>query len=83
MPRFVLNQDEMTELDVPAEGTGGFQALMHRLQADLNRETGEICVSDEDVDRLRRYCTDYGPGGFQGRFARAFRRVLDEADDET
>ena len=77
MPTFILNEQEMVELDVRISGEGGFQALMRRLQVDLDRNTGEITVADEDVERLRRYCTQYGQGGWQDRFARAFHRVLD------
>ena len=77
MPRFTLNEKEMAELDVPVNGTGGFQDLMRRLQLDLNTETGEIDVSDADVERISRYCTQYGQGGWQDRLARAFHRVLE------
>ena len=76
MPTFILNAQEMAELDVRITGDGGFQTLMRRLQVDLNQETGEITVAEEDVERLRRYCTQYGQGGWQDRFVRAFRRVL-------
>ena len=76
MPTFILNDQEMEELNVPVTGIGGFQAMMRKLQGGLNRETGEITVSDEDVDRLRRYCTQYGQGGWQDRLARVFHRVL-------
>ena len=77
MPRFVLNDEEMRELDVRVTGTGGFQDLMRRLRLALNTETGEIDVADADVERIRRYCTDYGQGGWQDRLARAFHRVLE------
>ena len=77
MPQFTLNREEMAQLDVPVAGDGGFQALLRRLQLDLNTETGEICVSDTDVARISRYCTQYGQGGWQDRLARAFHRVLE------
>lgn len=79
---FMLNENEMRELDLEAVGDGGFQTLIRRLQTNLNRGTGEIKVSDTDVVRLRRYCTDYGQGGWQDRLARAFRRVLNDDEDD-
>ncbi len=83
MPQYTLNEDEVAELDVEVAGTGGFQDLMRRLQGGFNAETREIDVSDADDERIRRYCTDYGPGGWQARIARAFRRVMGfgEQDD--
>ncbi len=82
MSMFILNENEMTELDLEAVGDGGFQTLIRRLQTNLNRGTGEIEISDADVVRLRRYCTDYGQGGWQDRLARAFRRVLNNDEDD-
>ena len=74
-PTFILNENEMAELDGEALTGGGFQDLTRRLQLALDRQTGEIEVADEDVERIRRYCT-YGQGGWQDPIARAFRRVL-------
>lgn len=81
MPVFRLNRDEMAELDIRLAGDGGFQTLLRRLQVNLDRETGEITLSDADVGRIKRYIVGYGQGGFQDRLARAFRRVLDDDDD--
>lgn len=82
MPVFRLHESEMRELDREAVGDGGFQTLARRLQGALNRETGEIKVSDRDVPRLRRYCDSYGEGGWQARLRRAFTRSLDAYDGE-
>ena len=79
MPVYNLQQGEAAELDGDVVGTGGFQALLRRLQEGLNAETGEVTVSDEDVDRIRRCLRgDYGQGGWEDAIARAFGRVMDE-----
>ena len=76
MPEFILSAEEMDQLDVRVTGDGGFQSLMRRFQGDLDVQTGRIEVSDKDVERIARYCTEYGQGGYQDRIARAFHSVL-------
>ena len=76
MPEFILNEEEIAELNKPVRGIGGYEALLRRLHEGLNQETGAIQVSERDTDRIRQYCADYGQGGFQDRLARIFHRVL-------
>ena len=76
MPQFILDARERTALGCPVNGEGGFQSLARRLQQDLNQKTGEIAVSDDDVDRITKYCARYGQGGWQDRLWQAFHRVL-------
>ena len=75
MPTITLNEDERTALNEPIEGQGGFQTLLTRLQNGL-QPTGELELSDEDVDTIRRYRHEYGAGGWQERLDRIFARAL-------
>ena len=75
MPVYTLQQGEVAELDGDVVGAGGFQGLMRRLQEGLNAETGEVTVSDEDAERIRRCLRgDYGQGGWQDAIARLWTR---------
>jgi hypothetical protein len=67
---------EVQTLMQHVEGQGGWQSLFRRLQNGYDPKTGIITVSDDDVDRLRGYCNEYGDGGWQGRLRQIFRRTL-------
>lgn len=71
-----LTAAEVQILMQHVEGNGGWQSLFRRLQGGYNSTTREITVSDEDVDRLRDYCNEYGDGGWQGRLRQIFSRSL-------
>ena len=71
-----LNREEMEELDRPVRGSGGFQSLMKRLQTQLNRGTGTIHLTADDLDDIRRLAFDYEQGGFEDRLVSIFGRVL-------
>ena len=80
MPRTVLlNQAEINLLDLQdpeTESDGGFQSLMIKLQTQLNRQTNEISLSDDDLHRIPVYAYDYGNGGWQNRLEGIFLRTL-------
>jgi hypothetical protein len=57
----------------------GFQSLLVRLQSSLNRTTGELTLSDEDLDRIPRYAFKYQNGGWQNRLTSIFGRTLGPA----
>ena len=49
----------------PIRGEGGHQSLLRKLQSNLD---GRILrLNQDDCERLHRYATQYGQGGFQGR----------------
>lgn len=50
-------QDPSTEAD------GGWQSLLVRLQAKLQRSTGCIDLDARDLEQIPRYDVDYGNGG--------------------
>jgi hypothetical protein len=74
-----ITTGEMEFLDRQSPGTsqdGGFQSLLVRLQRNINRTTGELSLSDQDLERIARYAFDYGNGGWEARLVGAFGRTL-------
>ncbi|WP_167881066.1 hypothetical protein [Leptospira meyeri] len=49
----------------PVHGQGGFQSLIRKLQRNLNGDFLE--VENRDLERINRYATCYGQGGFEER----------------
>lgn len=74
--RFVLDQEEMDQINLPFPGQGGAQSFFRNLQGIL-QEDGTICLTDSEVGRIYRYARD-GQGGYQGRLRKAFGRHLME-----
>lgn len=75
----ILNGAEIAELDKqdPATaGDGGYQGLMISLQRRVDRATGELLLTDDDLRRIPMYAFDYGNGGWEDRLLRAFGRGL-------
>lgn len=79
MQSVILNPNEIEILDRqdPAtENEGGFQGLLVELQGSLNRDTGELVVSDEQLEKISRYAFDYKNGGWEDRLKGIFSRTL-------
>lgn len=55
---------------------GGFQGFLVSLQNRINRTTGEIELTAQDLERVPRYAFDYGNGGWENRLVDIFGRVL-------
>jgi hypothetical protein len=68
-----LQPDELEYLQRPATGQGGFQSLLRRLQSQIAQN--QLVLSEADAERLVRYATQYGGGGFQGRLARVVEQA--------
>lgn len=74
-----LTSDEISEIDKqdPSTATdGGFQSLMVSLQKRVNRATGQVHLTPDDLRRIPQYAFDYGNGGWENRLKRAFGRTL-------
>ncbi|MBI5385985.1 MAG: hypothetical protein HZA90_15010 [Verrucomicrobia bacterium] len=69
-----LNAEEKATLLKKLNGTGGFQSLLSRLQPRLNRTTGDLELSQQDLQRIYRYKAKPQTGGFQARFEKIFGR---------
>jgi hypothetical protein len=70
-----LTEDEAEELRTPA-GEGGQQAFHQFIINQLKDGNLGVAFDDDQLGKLIRYMTQYGPGGFQGRLRKAFRRSL-------
>ncbi len=70
-----LNADEAAEILAPA-GQGGQQGFQKEIIQQLQGGNLVILFDDDKLGKLIRYMTQYGPGGFQGRLRKAFRRPL-------
>lgn len=76
MKKIILNQSEMKELRKPNAGSGGWQSLLGGLQRKVNYQTGEITLTEADLERIQRYAFDYGNGGWESRLIGVFGRHL-------
>lgn len=79
MREVFLTKAEVAELDKqdPAtRGDGGFQGLMVSLQEKVNRASGALLLTDDDLRRIPMYAFDYRNGGWEDRLIAAFGRTL-------
>lgn len=67
LPEMRISLDAATadRLRKPVRGQGGFQSLLRRLQGQLHGRL--LTVTAADYEKLVRYSTAYGGGGWQGR----------------
>ncbi len=72
----VLNQNEKAVLLRPVSGTGGYQNLLRGLRRKLDRQSGQLRLSANDLERIPRYAFDYGNGGWEDRLKSIFARHL-------
>jgi hypothetical protein len=82
----MLNASEIAKIDKqdPARaGDGGYQSLLVGLQNKINRETGQIRLSADDIRRIQMYAFRYGNGGWEDRLVGAFSRTLGPRLDGT
>jgi hypothetical protein len=70
---------EIAELDKqdPAKASdGGYQGLMVSLARRIDRSTGDLHLTADDLRRIPMYAFDYGNGGWEDRLTAAFGRTL-------
>ena len=60
-----LTPDQVEYLSRPLRGQGGYQSLLARLQSNMNGT--RLRLTRDDCERVVRYATQYGQGGFQER----------------
>jgi hypothetical protein len=73
-----LNADEIAALDEqdPAsKGDGGWQGLIVGFQERVDRQTGRLLLSAEDIRRIKMYA-NYDRGTWETRLKKAFERTL-------
>lgn len=74
-----LNSAEIAEIDKQDPSTekdGGFQSLMVGLQKRIERTTGRLSLTADDLRRIPMYAFDYKNGGWEDRLKKAFARSL-------
>lgn len=67
---------EVSVLDRPLRGSGGFQNLLRQLRRKLVRATGQLDLDRYDLERIPRYAFDYRNGGWEDRLISIFSRTL-------
>jgi hypothetical protein len=75
----MLTPEEIAELDKQHPATasdGGYQSLLVSLQQRVDRSTGKLTLTADDLRRIPMYAFDYGNGGWEARLIAAFGRVL-------
>jgi hypothetical protein len=73
--KFRFTPAEVSALNIPANGQGGFQSLIRTLQTALDPATRTIEMTDSMIGKVVRYLS-YKPGGFEGRLATGFQRNI-------
>ena len=63
-----LDQKAIEDLNKGVNGDGGHQNLMKKLKGQYDSGNGVLKYDDDDLEKLRRYSSEYGSGGFQDRF---------------
>lgn len=54
-------------LNKPINGKGGMQSLFRKLKKQVDVEGSKLILSKEDIERIDRYRSKYGQGGFENR----------------
>lgn len=67
MIRLPLTPDALKRLDREHRGRGGFESLLRRLRSQIVDGGEAVMVSPKDWERLIKYSTLYGEGGFENR----------------
>jgi hypothetical protein len=70
---------ELLRQDPSSAGGGGFQNFLVQLGYRVDDTSGELELDNEDLNRISKYVTDYGTGGYQSRILKVFGRTLGES----
>ena len=62
-----LRPEDVEKIMRPVNGEGGLQSLFRQLKKHI-KQNNNIDISFDDAEKITRYTTQYGPGGFQARF---------------
>lgn len=79
MTAITLNEQEREILYRQEPGTGkdgGWQSLLVGIQQALNEQTGEVTLTENQIERIQRYAFSYGNGGWEDRLSGIFSRSL-------
>ena len=79
MRTVILQAGEIAELDKQDPSTeydGGYQKLVVGMQRRIDRKTGELVLTDNDLEKIQRFAFDYGNVGWETTLMGAFGRTL-------
>ena len=68
--------EEINKQSPDSAQDGGFQSFLVQLHYRIDDDTGELELSDEDMERIQRYAFNYKNGGWQNRLKAIFARTL-------
>lgn len=71
-----IEMSELLKQDPSTRSDGGFQALLVGLQDKLNKTTGKLSLSADELEKIPRYAFDYKNGGWEDRLKGIFAREL-------
>lgn len=64
-----LDSNAHDKIKLSANGKGGYQNLLQKLQSQYNETTRGLELTENDLETLKRYAAaNCGQGGFQGKF---------------
>lgn len=63
---YQLNENQFNKIMQSQSGDGGYQSLIRALQNKVNKQIKyTIELSDEDIEKIKRYKVKYGNGGWE------------------
>ena len=78
----VLSAPEVAEVSKAVNGQGGMQDLLRELIPRISSD-GSLTISSGERERIRRYASAYGKGGFQDRFKTILRHLPPSGPEST
>lgn len=76
-----LNSEELEFLNRPVNGQGGFQDLLRALAAQ--RQGTKQSLTASQAEKVLRYSSHYGQGGYEGRLLSFVTKVAEAAGLES
>ncbi len=81
MKKITLSSKEIKELLKEESDKNHFQNLLWRMQKNLNPNTGEVVLSDKDINEILWFASGWAPHVFQKRANKLFFHHVDELLD--
>lgn len=72
-----LNPDDMEPLMKEVKGQGGYQSFIKKLQRQYSPKEKLIVLENSDLEKIPRYVSNYGQGGFQDRLSALMQKIQD------
>ena len=69
-----LSPTDVKRFTRPIRGRGGFQTFLRKIAKQLSG-SGELTISNADLEKMVRYSFKYGQGGFQARTRKTASKI--------